>query len=96
MITSVAIFLQPSLTSTENLRYLRQFVLAIVLCFVFHGLHFSTSLMMLKPVLCFHMTSLNYGSKGVRDVNATCICHKSNIMPDSILIINIAQCVTCD
>ena len=95
MITSAAIFLQPSLQipedTTDNLRYLRE----IVLCFVFHGLHFSTSLRVLKPVLCFHMTSLNYGAKGVRDVNPTCICHKSNIMPDSIFIINIAQCITC-
>ena len=27
---------------------------------------------MLKPVLCFHMASFNYGAKGVRDVDPTC------------------------
>ena len=48
----------------------------------------------LKPVLCFHMTSFNYGAKGVRDVDPTCRCHQSNIMPDSIFSVNIAQCVT--
>ena len=41
------------------------------------------------------MTSFNYGAKGVRDVDPTCRCHQSNIMPDSIFSVNIAQCVTC-
>ena len=48
----------------------------------------------LKPVLCFHMTSFNYGAKGVRDVEPTCRCHQSNIMPGSIFSVNITQCVT--
>ena len=67
----------------------------IVLYFHFHGLHFATTLRVLKPVLCCHMTPFNYGAKGVRDVDPTCRCHQSNIMPDSIFSINIAQCVTC-
>ena len=46
-------------------------------------------------VLCFHMTSFNYGAKGVRDVDHACRCHLSNIMPDSIFSVNIAWCVTC-
>ena len=50
---------------------------------------------MLKLVLCFHMTSFNYGAKGVRHVDPACRCHQSNIMPDSIFSVNIAQCVTC-
>ena len=50
---------------------------------------------MLKPVLCFLMTSFNYGAKGVRDVDPACRCHQSNIMSDSILSVNITQCVTC-
>ena len=67
-----------------------------LLCVIFlHGLHFATTLRVLKPVLCFHMTSFNYGAKGVRDVDPTCRCHQSNIMPDSIFSVNIAQCVTC-
>ena len=67
----------------------------IVLYYVFHGLHFATTLRVLKPVLCFHMTSFNYGAKEVRDVDPACRCHRSNIMPDSIFSVNIAQCVTC-
>ena len=47
----------------------------IVWCFPFHRLHFATTLRVLKPVLCFHMTSFDYGAKGVRDVDPTCRCH---------------------
>ena len=50
---------------------------------------------MLRPVLCFHMTSFNYGAKGVRDVDAACRCHQSNIMPDGIFSVNIARCMIC-
>ena len=50
---------------------------------------------MLKPVLSFHMASFNYGAKWVRDVDSACRCHQSNIMPDSIFSVNIAQCVAC-
>ena len=50
---------------------------------------------MLKPVLWFHMTSFNYGAKGVKVVDPACRCHQSNIMPDSIFSVSIAQCVTC-
>ena len=50
---------------------------------------------MLTSVLCFHMTSFNYGAKGVRDVDHACKCHQSNIIPDSIFSVNIARCVTC-
>ena len=50
---------------------------------------------MLKPVLRFQMISFNYGAKGVRDVDPACRCHQSNIMPDSIFSVNIAQCVIC-
>ena len=66
----------------------------IVLYFLFYGLHFATTLKVLKPVLCFHMTPFNYGAKGVRAVDPACRCHQSNIMPDSIFNVNIAQCVT--
>ena len=67
----------------------------IVLYFLFHGLHFATALRMLRPVLCFHMTSFNYDAKGVRDVDAACRCHQSNIMPDGIFSVNIARCMIC-
>ena len=70
------------------------FVSVSVWYFLFIGLHFATTLRVLKPVLCFHMTSFNYGAKGVRDVDPTCRCHQSNIMSDSIFSVNIAQCVT--
>ena len=67
----------------------------IVLHFLFHGLLFSTILRVLKPVLCFHMASFHYSTKGVWDVDSACRCHQSNIKPDSIFSINIAQWVTC-
>ena len=64
-------------------------------CFPFYRLHFATSLRVLKPVLCFHMASFNYGAKRVRDVDPSCKCHQSNIMPDSIFSVKISQYVTC-
>ena len=70
-------------------------ILTIVLYFLFHGLHFATTFRVLKPVFCFHMTSFNYGAKRVRDVDPAFRCHQSNIIPDSIFNVNIAQCVTC-
>ena len=42
--------------------------------------------MVVKPVLCFH-----YGANGVRNVDPTRRCHQSNIMPHTILSLNIAQ-----
>ena len=33
----------------------------IVWYFPCHGLHFATTLRVLKSVLCFHMTSFNHG-----------------------------------
>ena len=67
----------------------------MVLDFIFHGLHFATTLTVLKPLLCFHMISLNYGAKGVRVADPACGCHQSNVIPDSIFSVYIAQCVTC-
>ena len=78
--------------TTDNLRNSRHF---IVLYCLFHGLHFATTLRVLRPVLCFHMASFDYGAKGVRNVDPTCRCHQSNIMPGSIFSGNIAQCITC-
>ena len=63
--------------------------------FHFHWLHCATTLTVFTPVLCFHMASFNYGTKGVRDVDPACRCFQSNIMPDSIFSVNIAQSVTC-
>ena len=77
------------------LRYRVNIWYLIVLYFLFHGLHFATTFRVLKPGLCFHTTPFNYGAKWVRDVYPACRCHQSNIMPDSIFIVNIAQYVTC-
>ena len=66
----------------------------IALYFLFCGLHFATTLRVLKPVLCFHMTSFNYGAKGVRNAELNCRCHQSNIIPDNSFSVNITQCVT--
>ena len=67
----------------------------IALYFLFHGLQFATTLRVLKPVFCFHMTPFNYGARRVKDVDPACRCHQSNIIPGSIFSVNIAQCVTC-
>ena len=66
-------------------------------CFAFYfsGLNFATTLRVLSEVLCFHMTSFNYGAKGVRNVDSACRCHQSNTMSDGIFSVNIAQCVIC-
>ena len=71
--------------------------LLAILCLIVSSLltsHFAITLRVLKPVLCFQMTSNNYGAKGLRDVDPACRCHQSNIMFDSIFSVNIAQCVT--
>ena len=68
----------------------------IILYFLFHGLHLATTLRVLNPVLCLHMTLFNQGAKaGVRDEDHTCRYHQSNIMRDSILsvIVCIYVCV---
>ena len=67
----------------------------IIFYFLFHGLHFVTTVRVLMPVLCFQMISFNYGAKEVRDLDPVCRCHQSNSMPDSIFSVNIAQRVTC-
>ena len=63
--------------------------------FPFHRFHSVTTLTVLKPVLCFHKTSFSYGAFWVRDVDPTCRCHQSNVIPNSIFSVNIAHCLTC-
>ena len=66
----------------------------IVWYFPFHELHFVTTFRMLKPVLCFHMTSFSYGAKRIRDGDPIYRCQQSNIMTDRIFSVNIAKLVT--
>ena len=42
------------------------------------------------------MISHKFGAKGVGDVDTTCRCHHSNIMPDSVFDDNIAEFITCN
>ena len=65
------------------------------LYFRFHQFNFPTILKVLKLVLCFSYDIINYGAKGVRDADRACRCNQSNIMPDSIFSVNIAQCAIC-
>ena len=51
-----------------------------VLYFLFHGSHFTTTLWVLKALLCFH-------------IDHTCRYHQSNLMSDSIFSVNIAHCI---
>ena len=67
----------------------------LIVCYSpFRGLHIVTTLRMLKLVLCFHMTSFNYGAKGVKVVDPNFRCHQSNIISDNIFSVNIALCIT--
>ena len=44
----------------------------------------ATTIMILTPPSCYHMTSFNYGGKKARDEGLTYRCHQSNVIPDSI------------
>ena len=44
----------------------------------------ATTITVLKHVSCYYMTSFNYCGKKTRNVDLTCRCHLSNVMPDSI------------
>ena len=51
---------------------------------VFSELPLATTIALLTPISCYHVTSFDYGGKKARDVGLTCRCHLSNVMPDSI------------
>ena len=77
--------------------------LVIIFCFVcsrlspsviFFKLSLATTVTVLKPVSCDHVT-FNYDDKKTRDVGLACWCHLSNIMPDSIFHKSIRQWITC-
>ena len=46
-------------------------------------LSLATTMTVLKPVSCDHVTSFNYDGKKAMDVGLTCWSHLTNIMPDS-------------
>ena len=56
----------------------------VVLISEFSELSLSTTIMTLTTVLCYYMTSFNYGSKEARDVGLTCRFHLSNVISNSI------------
>ena len=58
--------------------------MVLVVISEFSKLSLATAIMALTPVPCYCMTSFNYGGKRARDVDLTCRCHLSNVMPDSI------------
>ena len=64
-------------------------------CHKFFKLSLATTITVLKPVSCDHVTSFNYDDKKARDVGLTCWCHLSNIMPDSIFHESMTQGITC-
>ena len=61
----------------------------------FSRLSLATTIMALTPVSCYYMTSFNYDGKEARDVGLTCICHLSNIMPNSIFYDSMGWGITC-
>ena len=54
-----------------------------------------TTITVMKPVSCDHVTSFNYDNKKARDVGVTCWCNLRNIMPDSIFHKSMRQGITC-
>ena len=64
-------------------------------CHKFFELSLATTITVLKPVSCDHVTSFNYDDKKARDVGLTCWCHLSNIMPDSIFHESMRERITC-
>ena len=64
-------------------------------CHKFFQLSLATTIRVLKPVSCDHLTSFNYDDKKARDVGLTCWCHLSNNMPDSIFHESMRQGITC-
>ena len=69
--------------------------MGLVLISKFFKLSLATANMALKPVSCYYMTSFNYGGKKARNVDLTCRCHLSNIMPDSIFYDSMGWGITC-
>ena len=49
-------------------------------CHKFFELSLATTITVLTPVSCDHVTSFNYNDKKARDVDLTCWCHLSNII----------------
>ena len=64
-------------------------------CHKFFKLSLESTIMVLKPVSCDHVTTFNYDDKKARYVGLTCWCHLSNIMPDSIFHESMRQEITC-
>ena len=64
-------------------------------CHKFFKLTLLTTIMVLTPDSCDHVTSFNYDDKKARDEGLTCWCHLNNIMPDSIFHESIRQGMTC-
>ena len=50
---------------------------------------------MLTFFSCDNVSSFNYDDKKARDVGLTCLCHLSNIMPDSISHESVREWISC-
>ena len=64
-------------------------------CHKFFELSWATTITVLKPVSCDHVTSFNYDDKKPRYVGLTCWCHLSNIVTDCIFHESMRQGITC-
>ena len=69
--------------------------MGLVLIMEFSKLSLATAIMALMPVSYYSMTSFNYGGKKARDIDLTCRCHLSNIMPDTIFYNSMGWGITC-
>ena len=69
--------------------------MGLVLILEFSKLSLATAIMALMPLSYYSMTSFNYGGKKARDIDLTCRCHLSNIMPDTIFYNSMGWGITC-
>ena len=58
------------------------FTLVYLQCHMFTEISFATTIALFGSVSCYYRILFNYGNKA-KDVDLTCRCHLSNIMPDS-------------
>ena len=61
---------------------------------IFFKLCLATTIAVLKPASCDHVTSFNYNGKKTRNVGLTFWCHLGNIMPDSMFHKSMKEVIT--
>ena len=65
-------------------------------CFVtsFFTIIISNHFESVGVLLCFHVISFNYGTKGLTGVHSDYRCHQSKNIPDSVFSFTMAKCIS--